>query len=228
MKAPFLPSLLALAMLLPVASGAAEPVGTVPATAMADPDLPKSFDPNVADGLLASPPFTRSLDLSDSLVLTGIAYIEGKPVATILNKQTKENYVVSEEPNAQGWKLAETSATVQLDRTQAKIMVGGEIVTVRYSNEQLSPESMKKGGFRPGGSDGRRDERRDDGPRRERRGPSEEDMQRFRSLSEKAREKFIREMRDSRERMQNATPEERAAYAKKIFDRVEREDKGGR
>ncbi|WP_075090488.1 hypothetical protein [Verrucomicrobium spinosum] len=69
-------------------------------------------------------------------------------MATILNKQTKENFVVSETPNAQGWKLAETSATVQLSRTQAKIMVGAEMVTVRYSNEQLSPESMKKGGFR--------------------------------------------------------------------------------
>ncbi len=48
------------------------------------------------------------------------------------------------------------------------------------------------------------------------------------SLSEKAREKFIHEMRDSREKMQNATPEERTSYAKKIFERVEREDKGGR
>lgn len=206
-------------------------LGLAPALVMAadqpatDPDLPKSFDPSVADGLLAAPPFTRSLDLSDSLVLTGIAYIEGKPVATILNKQTKENFVVSETPNAQGWKLAETSATVQLSRTQAKIMVGAEMVTVRYSNEQLSPESMKKGGFRPGGSDHRGG---DDGPRRERRGPSEEDRQRFMSLSEKAREKFIHEMRDSREKMQNATPEERTSYAKKIFERVEREDKGGR
>lgn len=205
-------------------------IGLAPALVMAveqpaaDPDLPKSFDPSVADGLLAAPPFTRSLDLSDSLVLTGIAYIEGKPVATILNKQTKENFVVSEIPNAQGWKLAETSATVQLNRTQAKIMVGAETVTVRYSNEQLTPESMKKGGFRPGGSDGHRGG--DDGPRRERRGPSEEDRQRFMSLSEKAREKFIQEMRDSREKMQNATPEERASYAKKIFERVENQDKG--
>jgi hypothetical protein len=196
-------------------------------SAEADPDLPQAFNPAVADSLLAAPPFTRALDLSDSLVLTGIAYIEGKPVATVLNKQTKENFIVSEVPNAQGWRLAETSATVQLNRTQAKIMVGSEIVTIRYSDEQLTPESMKKGGFKPGGSDGRDDRRRDDGPRRERRGPSEEDRKKFESLSSKAREKFIQEMRDSREKMQNATSEERSAYVKKVFERVEKEDKGG-
>ncbi|WP_075090487.1 hypothetical protein [Verrucomicrobium spinosum] len=56
-------------------------LGLAPALVMAadqpatDPDLPKSFDPSVADGLLAAPPFTRSLDLSDSLVLTGIAIL---------------------------------------------------------------------------------------------------------------------------------------------------------
>ncbi|HSJ03187.1 MAG TPA: hypothetical protein VK956_12075 [Verrucomicrobium sp.] len=230
MKTRYLSPLAALLGLLPLpmagllqgvesTTGAATPVP-------ADPDLPKAFDPTVADTLISAPPFTRSLNLSDSLVLTGIAYIEGKPVATILNKQTKENFVVSEEPNAQGWKLAETSATVQLNRTQAKIMVGSEMITVRYSNEQLTPESMKKGGFRPGG-DGRHEERRDDGPRRERRGPSEEDRKRFEGLSPQAREKFFNQMRESREKMTNATQEERTAYVKKIFDRVEKDDKGG-
>lgn len=190
-----------------------------------DPDLPKTVVPDDVAPLITASPFTRSLNLSDSLVLTGIAYIEGKPVATILNKETKENFVVSENPNAQGWTLAETSATVQLNRTQAKIMVGGEVITVRYSDEQLTPESMKKGGFKPGGG-GPDSDRRHDGPRRDGPRPSDEDRRRFESLSESARSKFIEKMRESREKMQNATPEERMAYAKKIFERVEAEDKG--
>src|SRR3954468_11535189 len=79
------------------------------------PDLPQPVSPDELTALVTSSPFTRSLNLSDSLVLTGIAYIEGKPVATILNKATKENFVVSQEPNAQGWRLAETNATTQLN-----------------------------------------------------------------------------------------------------------------
>lgn len=192
----------------------------------ADPDLPAPVSPDDLTPLITASPFTRSLNLSDSLVLTGIAYIQGKPVATLLNKETKENYVVSEVPNAQGWRLAETSATVQLNRTQAKIMVGAEVVTVRYSEEQLTPEAMKKGGYKPGGGGGPPDGR-SDGPRRDGPRPSEEDRARFMALSDKAREKFIEKMRESRDKMMNATPEERQAYGRKIFERIEAEDKEG-
>lgn len=191
-----------------------------------DPDLPQPVSPDDLAPLITASPFTRSLNLSDSLVLTGIAYIEGKPVATLLNKETKENYVVSEVPNAQGWRLAETSATVQLNRTQAKIMVGAEVVTVRYSEEQLTPEAMKKGGYKPGGGGGPPDGRHD-GPRRDGPRPTEEDRARFNALSDGARQKFFDQMRESRERMMNATPEERQAYVRKIFERVEQEDRGG-
>ena len=50
--------------------------------AISDPDLPTPFDATVANSLLENSPVTRSLNLSDALVLTGIAYIDGKPVAT--------------------------------------------------------------------------------------------------------------------------------------------------
>lgn len=212
------------ALLLALASG---PV-MLGAESSVDPDLPQPITPEEVTPLITASPFTRSLNLSDSLVLTGIAYIEGKPVATILNKETKENFVVSEVPNAQGWRLAETSATTKLNRTQAKIMIGAEVVTVRYSDEQLSPESMKKGGYKPGGGGGPSEGDRRDGPRRDGPRPSEEDRQRFMALSEKARGQFFEKMREAREKMMNASPEERQAYARKIFDRIEAEDKQGR
>ena len=192
-----------------------------------DPDLPQPVAPDDLAAIITSSPFTRSLNLSDSLVLTGIAYIDGKPVATLLNKETKENFVVSQVPNAQGWRLAETNATVQLNRAQAKIMIGSEMITVRYSDE--SPESMKKGGFKPGGGTTEQNgEHRSDGPRRDGPRSSDEDRQRFMALSDKSREKFIEKMRESRDKMMNATPEQRMQYAKEMFQRVEAEDKAGR
>jgi hypothetical protein len=55
--------------------------------------------------------------------------------------------------------------------------------------------------------------------------PSELDRARFMSLSDQAREKFVQEMRESRDKMMKATPEERMKAAKEIFDRVQAEDK---
>ena len=191
----------------------------------ADPDLPQVFDANVAQALLESPPFTRSLNLSDSLVLTGMAYIEGKPVATIYNKKTKASYVVSEDPNAQGWKLAETNASSELKRAQAKIMVGGETVTVRYAviqpEQQNDPNRSGRSSRWGGGSS-------DGSPRREYQRPSDEDRARYTALSDQAREKFHNAMRDNREILMNATPEQRSAYVKKMFETIEKEDGKGK
>lgn len=200
------------------------PLRAADAVTTGDPDLPQPVSPDDLTALMTSSPFTRSLNLSDSLVLTGIAYIEGKPVATLLNKMTKENFVVSQEPNAQGWRLAETSSTAQLKRTQAKIMIGAEVITVRFSDEQTS-ESMKKGGYKPGGGSGPSDGRSSDGPRREGPRPSEEDRARYMALSDKARDQLREKMMESREKMMNVSPEERSAYFRKIFERVEADDK---
>lgn len=211
---------------LRAADGAPAGQAATPAPAPAvDPELPQPVDLQKAQVLVDNSPFTRVLSLSDSLILTGIAYIQGKPVATILNKATKESYVVSEEPNAQGWKLAETSASHTLNRTQAKLVVGTEIVTVRYSEDQTSPEANnpdKRGGRDRDGGDG------GDRPRREHSRGSEEDRQRFFALSEGARSKFIEKMRESREKMSGASPEERQAYVKKVMEKIERDDKQGK
>lgn len=194
-----------------------------------DPDLPQPFDAGIAQPVLENSPFTRALNLSDSLTLTGLAYIQGKPVATVFDKSKKASYLVSEEPNAQGWKLAEASASTAISRSQAKIMVGNEVVTVRYAAEQISPEEMKKN---------RRPSDRGPGPppppdaggppRREFRGPSEEDRRRYESLSERGKEKLRDFFRESREKLMNASPEERMNFIRSNFDRIEKEDRGGK
>ncbi|NOX98620.1 MAG: hypothetical protein GXP30_02645, partial [Verrucomicrobia bacterium] len=57
--------------------------------------------------------------MSDSLILTGVAKVEGKSVATLMNRVTKETYVLSENPNAQGWKMVEISDGNDLEQVTA-------------------------------------------------------------------------------------------------------------
>jgi hypothetical protein len=197
-----------------------------------DADLPSPFDPTVVTPMLQNSPFTRAVNLSDSLILTGIAYIDGKPVATLLDKETKKHYVVSEQPNPQGWTLQEASQTTNVKKAQAKIAIGGEVVSIRYDEEAMTPEAMKKMNERssrsdrgpppPGGGDDRY--------RRSDRGPSDEDRKRYESLSDKAREKFRDTLREkfNDPKFRNAPEEERRNAVKAEFDKIEKEDKGGK
>ncbi len=191
-----------------------------------DPDLPQPFDATALDPVLASSPFTRSVNLSDSLVLTGVAYVEGKAIATLFDKEKGQSLVVTEEPNVQGWTLTEAIPTSNLTRAQAKVQIGGEVVTIRYSNEDLvSKSGSERRGPPPGGDRGGDGDRY----RKSGRGPSEEDRKRYESLSENAREKFRNVMREkfTDEKFRNAPEEERRAVIKREFDRIEKEDKSG-
>jgi len=93
-------------------------------------------------------PFTRALDLSESLKLTGVASLNGKLLATLTDRKTKETFVVSEVPNPQGWKLVEitSSDSANLETVSAKLAVGGEMITVTYDERQLSPGESKSAG----------------------------------------------------------------------------------
>jgi hypothetical protein len=192
-----------------------------------DPDLPQPFDPNTLASVTISSPFTRMVSISDNLVLTGIAYINGKPVATIFNKETKESHIVSNEPNFQGWVLNEAQPAPDITRSRAVLTIGGEQVKVSYAS--VSAEDMK--------SDRKRDkaERNSSEGGGERfkgssRGPTEEDRKRYESLSDKARDKFRDMMRSkfSDEKFRNAPEEERRNIIRKEFERIEKEDKGGK
>lgn len=194
-----------------------------------DPDLPQPFDPNSLSPVVTASPFTRMVNMSDNLVLTGIAYIDGKPVATVFNKESKQSFIVGAEPNFQGWTLQEAQPAPDITRSQARISIGGEVVSVRYGS--VSAKDMQ--GERKSDRSERRSERgdRSEGFRGSSRGPSEEDRKRYESLSEKAREKFRDTLRDkfrNDEKFRNAPEEERRNMIRKEFDRIEKEDKGGK
>lgn len=206
------------------ASPASTPSAAAPTQVKADPDLPQPMDAREVQSLVANPPFTRALNLSDSLALTGIAYVEGKPVATILNRETKQSYVVSEEPNAQGWKLAETNASKNLQRAEVKIMAGAEMVTVRYGEDQITPGAKRPGppthGYGSGGSPPSGDYRfrtssllGDDG------------REKYYSLPDHLRDRFRDTVRHYREQNPNLSMEQLSSFARKEFEKVQAESR---
>jgi hypothetical protein len=215
MKPTFL--LLCLALHLP-AFAASEP----------DPDLPQPFDPATLSSVTVSSPFTRMVSMSDNLVLTGIAYINGKPVATIFNKETKESHIVSSEPNFQGWVLNAALPAPDITRSRAVITIGGEQVRVSYAS--LTAEDMKAERKREKREEDRGSSGGGDKFRGSNRGPSDEDRKKYESLSDKAKDKFRDMMRSkfSDEKFRNAPEEERRNIIRKEFERIEKEDKGGK
>lgn len=197
--------------------------------AIADPDLPQPLDLSVTQSLIEKPPFTRALDLSDSLQLTGVAYVEGKPVATLVDRATKKNHLVSEEPNDLGWRLAEANVSTEMKHTSVKIMVGTELVTIHYSDTQLSPSS--RGGTGPSryptDSEAIRNDENGKPYVRASVYLSDADRERYyKNFSREAHDKFRDAVRGNREMMFKASPQERAAFAKKLFDKIDAEDKG--
>lgn len=200
------------------------------ASAVPDPDLPQPLDTSTLLPLLANPPFNRVVDFTDSLLLTGVATVGGKPMATLMDKNTKKTYVVSQEPNPQGWKLVSASESPELRNTQIKLMVGPEVVTLRYSDSQLNPSKVGSGVVKfPTAAEAIR---KDENGKEYVRGSaylSQADQDYYhKTMSKEAHDKFRETIRNARDKMFQMNDEQRAAYSKKIFDRVVAEDKGPR
>ncbi len=207
----------------PVAAPAAPAAPTGPV----DPDLPQPFDATSLSAIIQNSPFTRIVSISDSLVLTGMAYVNGKPVVTIFDKNEKQSLVVTEEPNLKGWKLMEALPTANIERAQAKIAIGGETFSIRHSaldKNDLTKGKSDKGDRGPRGDSG------GDRLNRSNRGPSDEDRKKYESLSDKAKEKFRDAMREkfSDEKFRNAPEEDRRNAIKSMFEKIQKDDGKGK
>lgn len=192
-------------------------------TVVGDSDLPQPLDPGFADTVVEHSPFTRFVNLEEALQLTGIAYVEGRPVATVLNTVTKERLLVFEEPNALGWRLTGASAGTDLNNTQIEMMVGSEVITMHYHGQQVSPggETKGNGKSRLAG----------DGSGKKAGGKvaassllGERGRELYASLSPEARGKFKDLMKTHVQKRPELTPEQNAAYAQKVFARIKESD----
>ncbi|HBJ84894.1 MAG TPA: hypothetical protein DDZ88_13700 [Verrucomicrobiales bacterium] len=186
-----------------------------------DPDLPQPIDFSFADDLLMHSPFTRAVNLEKSLQLTGIAYVDGHPVATVLNTETKQRFVVTEEPNALGWQLMTASAGADMHQTQVEMKVGDEIIAMHYQGQQLAPGSAgnERSKARMAGSS------KNDGDKVK---PSsflgEQGREMYASLSSEARDKFKDLLKSRLEKHPELTPEQNSDYARKVFTKIKATD----
>lgn len=186
------------------------------------PLIPTGVEQTDFAAVTAQSPFTRSLNLSDSLILTGVARVDDEQVATLLNRETKETFVVSRQGNPQGWKMVELKDDSDLAKVSARISVdGGEVVTVRFAETQLKPgearpgagpsEGGRFGGDRgpggPGGPDGRR-------------GPPPEFREKMMKLSEDQRGKLFEKMREIREKNPDMPREEMGKKMSEVMDKM--------
>lgn len=194
-----------------------------PSPAAIDPDLPQPIDFSYADDLVMQSPFTRIVSFDQTYQLTGVAYIDGHPVATVLNKETKKSFVVSEKPNAQGWSLLAASAGADLHQTQVEMMIGGDMIAMHYGGQQLSPGSAGPDGTRSrmaGGNSGKKD----GGKIRASAFLGEDGKKLYVSLSPEARDKFKDLVQARVEKRPDLTAEQQAAYAQKVFAKIKAGD----
>lgn len=181
--------------------------------------LPEPVSTEHFQVLMENSPFTRSLNLSDLLILTGIASMDGKKVATLMNKETKETYVVSEAPNPQGWKMVEVADNDDIEKVAAKIAIaGGEVVTVRYTEF-----SAKPGEARPasGGGGEISESRPREGDRRSGfRGPPPEVREKMEKLPEEKRQQLFDYMAKLRTEKPDLSFEERISLFREKLDQM--------
>lgn len=216
---------------------------TAPSSPMpVDNDLPQPLNPDETAELLMHSPFTRNLNLEDSLQLTGVAYVDGKPVATVYNRETRQSFVVSDQPNASGWSLKDVAPSTDLKTAHVTMMIGPEEIRLAYGNEQITPGSAKKGV--PTAYAGRTDvpsgqmpmvaNNNGGGNNNSRMTPSgkirtssylgDNGREMYASLSDKARDKFKEVVRARFEQKPDMTDEQRSAYAQKVFKSIKESD----
>jgi hypothetical protein len=125
-------------------------------------------------------PFTRVLSLPGTYALRGVATINNQQVATLYNRETKKTIVVTPDGgNEAGISLVEVVPSSTLEGVAAKISFAGDEAELKYEMAEIFPQP------RPPGSDGK-----GGGKEGERRGPSPQDIERFKALPEEKQTKL--------------------------------------
>lgn len=191
--------------------------------------LPKTPNEDDFEALKAQSPFLRTLNLSDSLILTGIAQVEGETIATLMNRETKQTHVISPAtPSPEGWRLVGMRGNqADLETMTVQIsLTGGEVLSVRFEKSQWKPGEGRPGG--PSGPEQRGSyENRDPSDYRQgisgdgfRGPPPPEIVEKLSKLSEETRNKLIERLGQLRE--QGVSSDERREMFPQLIDRAMR------
>lgn len=153
------------------------PLETIPSDPV--PEAPSASD---FEALRKTSPFTRVLSLSETYALRGVATINSQQVATLYNRETKKTVVVTREGNNEtGISLVDVTGAPQLDGVTAKISFAGDEAELKYETSQLYPQPKSQPGAP--GQPGRP-------PEGENRGPSPQDIERYKALPEEKQAKL--------------------------------------
>jgi hypothetical protein len=109
--------------------------------------IPQPVGAEHFEAIQSNSPFFRSLQLTDSIVLTGIGRISGEVFASLVDIETAESYLVSDTVNLQGWQLLNVRGDESsLETIVAEIQVeGGDVVSIRYEEVPASVASRVRG-----------------------------------------------------------------------------------
>ena len=143
-------------------------------------ESPEAPSENDFTALRKTSPFTRVLSLPATYALRGVATIDNEQVATLYNRETKKTIVVTPDgKNEAGLSLVEIVPAPDLEGVAAKISFAGDEAELKYELSQIFPQPRPPGsGSGSGGKEG------------ERRGPSPQDIERFKALPEEKQAKL--------------------------------------
>lgn len=191
---------------------------------VADPDLPQPLDAAFAEALLTESPFTRSVNLEESLQLTGMAYVAGHPVATVFNKATNQSYLVTDQPNELGWHLTAAMAGTDLSNSQVEMQVGPETLVMHYHGQSVSPgeDAKERSKSRLAGKG---EGKKASGKTAASSLLGDKGRELYASLSPEARGKFKDLVRSQLDKKPDMTPEQSSAYAQKVFAKIKENDR---
>jgi hypothetical protein len=163
-------------------------------------DIPGPPDTSRYEELWTLSPFTRSLNLSQTMELSGFANIGGSPVVTLHNKETGDSHVVTEQTNAEGWRLISLENIENPLETVARIHLSGQEFSVRFNKDQLAPEKAY-----------------------ERRRSARERVRQFRENL--ANTEIGQKMIKFRQEMENLPPEQRRGAVQKFMQSLSEEER---
>lgn len=117
--------------------------------------IPEPVSAETFSALTEHSPFARSVGLSDSIVLTGVARIEDRLFATLVDTETAETHLVTDTANSLGWQLVEVSGDeADLESLTARVLTaGGDQVSIRY-DKAASEAALKRSGKTSSGGGG--------------------------------------------------------------------------
>ena len=165
------------AVMVSLFHGLAEEVGIAPPEALIG--VPTNPEADDFAALKEASPFVRILNPAEIYTLKGVATLDDQPLATLYNRETKKSLLVSpDKASDEGIQLVEVAGGEGLEGVTATVSFAGEEVELKYQLQGLYPRSRGSGGppQRGGGSDNG-----------ERRGPSQEDIERYKKLSDENR-----------------------------------------